>query len=345
MLELKLEKFLKDNFMGKKVEEKLIRDSLKIVDYDEYAAIITKLSSIKVVKGIKAQGNNGMIPPLYKVYQVEKEEKDYRNYIIEIKLLSTIFNIEDYIKRVEKYLNNRDWILVLDKFFKENLAELDHSLSINERSFQIFGKEKFLKENYTAIFETNPLLEKKLNFYKTPEPFFSYDLDTNKDRLRAIIFENKDTWYSFSRFLKEEKDIKENYKFDILIYGEGKKISRTLDSLTEYSEAKYKGKKIEYYYFGDLDFEGIKIYETIKKVNPKLEIRLMTEFYKVLINESKKITLPITKEKQSEILESSFYDELENEAHYIKEILKNRYYIPQELLNYKMIRQLGAKND
>lgn len=345
MLELRLEKFLKGNFKGKKVEEKQIRDSFKIVDYEQYAAIITKLCLNGVIKGVKAQGNNGMIPPLFKVYQVAKEEKDNRTYITEIKLLSPIFNIEEYIKRVDKYLNHRDWILVLDRFIKENLAELDYQLSINERSFQIFGKEKFLKENYKTIFETNPLLEKKLNFYKTPEPFFSYDLDTNKEKLRAIIFENKDTWYSFSRFLKEEKDIKESYKFDILLYGEGKKISRTLDSLTEYSEAKYKGKKVAYYYFGDVDFEGIKIYETLKTVNPKLEIQIMTEFYKVLINESKKMVLPITKEKQSEVLESSFYDELKNDAHYIKEILKDRRYIPQELLNYRMIRQLGAKND
>lgn len=272
--------------------------------------MIANLSLKIIIKGIKSQGNNGMIPPLYNVYQVEKEKKDYSDYISEIKLLSSLFNIEEYIKRIEKYINNRDWILKLDKFLKEELLELEEDLSINEHSFQIFGEEKFLKDNYKTIFETNPMLEKRLNFYKTPEPFFSYDLDIDKNKLKVIIFENKDTWYSFGKILKETKDVKENFMFDILIYGEGKKINRSYDSLTEFNEAKYKGKEIEYFYFGDIDFEGIKIYENLKKVNPNLKIKLMKEFYKTLIVKSKEINLPKTKERQTEILEGIFFDEL-----------------------------------
>lgn len=344
-MEFRLEKFLKEKFNGKKIEEKYIRDTFQINDYEKYAAIITNLSLKKVIKGIKSQGNNGMIPPLYKVYQVEKEKKDYSEYISEIKLLSPLFNIEDYIKRLEKYVNNRDWILKLDKFLKKEFKELEEQLSINERSFQIFGEEKFLKENYRAIFETNSNLEKKLNFYKTPEPFFSYDIDIDKNKLKALIFENKDTWYSFGKFLKENKNIKENFMFNSLIYGEGKKINRNYDSLTEFNETKYSGKEIEYFYFGDIDFEGIKIYENLKRINPHLKISLMKEFYKELIKRSKKIELPKTKDKQTEILEGIFFDEIESDAEYVKEILKNRYYIPQELLNYKAIKEIGVEND
>ncbi len=344
-MDYELEKFLKEKYNGKKIEEKYIRDTFQVNDYEEYAKIIKKLTSDKIIKGVKSQGNNGMIPPLYKIYQVEKERKDYSEYILEIKLLSPLFNVEDYIKRVEKYVNNREWILKLDKFLKEKYIELKEELSINERSFQIFGEEKFLKENYKAIFEINPLLEKELNFYKTPEPFFSYDIDIYKNELKALIFENKDTWYSFGKFLKENKNIKKSFQFDVLIYGEGKKITRNYDSLTEFSETKYRGKSIEYFYFGDIDFEGIKIYENLKKVNPNLKIQLMNEFYKELIERSRGKNLPKTKDKQIEILEGVFFDEIKSDIEYVKEILKNRNYIPQELLNYKVIKELGVENE
>ncbi len=54
--------------------------------------------------------------------------------------------------------------------------ELDTPASINERSYQIFGEEKFLKENplSTAILKNTGIDIEVLNIYNTPEPFFLF---------------------------------------------------------------------------------------------------------------------------------------------------------------------------
>ena len=128
----------------------------------------------------------------------------------------------------------------------------------------------------------------------------------------------------------------EGIKIDSLIYGEGKKIARKMDNLTEFDKSYFKAVKTSYYYFGDLDYEGIRIFHDLVNVNPMLEIKLMKALYIAMLSAAQGIKLPVTKEKQNRNAAEvdwfiSFFD-VEHQW-IIKNILECDRYIPQEILN------------
>src|SRR5690606_7189372 len=120
----------------------------------------------------------------------------------------------------------------------------------------------------------------------------------------------------------------------ILLYGEGKKITRTSSSLTDFNNAILEDQEITYYYFGDLDYEGINIYKNLIRNNKNLDIRLMTLLYEEMLKLSKNISLPLTKDNQREADIEDFLCNFDsNNKTNINTILKNRKYIPQEIIS------------
>lgn len=92
--------------------------------------------------------------------------------------------------------------------------------------------------------------------------------------------------------------------------------------------------KNEYLYFGDLDYEGIGIYEALyEEMKSERIVRPFVEAYIRMIEKTEHMELPMTKEKQNRtsrgIFESFFnHDELKK----IHKILESERYIPQESL-------------
>lgn len=326
------------------IEEKELRTLIDVHDYDKYYKIVEKLVVESYISPVASSGSNGMNPPLYKRYFINKQKKDFDNYIAEIRLLSSVFNVEGYLDNPQKYSDHKPWVQLLDTFIKSNNQALSTQLSINERSFQIFGKEKALKEdkNLQAVLNFNPDIRTKLNFYMTPEPFFIHRITEIHEDINILIIENKDTWYTLKNIMTPGLNNMFGICFDILLYGEGKKVSRRLDSLTEFDTSFFSNNKTIYYYFGDLDYEGIGIFNDLKKINPNLNIKLFSRLYSwmleeamaLLMNSDRKFELPQTKEKQNKKSIDLFLKEFNaKECAVINSILEEGRYIPQEVLN------------
>ena len=93
---------------------------------------------------IKNSGLNGKNPPLYNVYWQIEEEKESNEFDDELNFkLSPKLSMEYYKKRIEQYRKDRDAILKLSEFLKNDSDKLIRSESVNERSFEIWGDEKF----------------------------------------------------------------------------------------------------------------------------------------------------------------------------------------------------------
>ena len=266
---------------GVKITEKELREYVSVQDYNQCYTIVIELVNSKIIAPVKSSGSNGMHPPLHKRYLIVKPESNYEELIPEIRLLHGRLNIEGYLTDPEKYKSHRYWLSFLDAFLKNSAQSLEIPLSINERSFQIFKKEKALKEDrgLAAVLNFNPGLCKALNCYNTPEPFFTYDIgpweaalpnkaSVTMQEVNILILENKDTWYTLRSRMSSFCDSIAGIHFDSLIYGEGKKISRKIDSLTEFEKSYFKGAKTNYYYFGDLDYEGMGIVHDLINTNP-----------------------------------------------------------------------------
>jgi hypothetical protein len=227
----------------------------------------------------------------------------------------------------------------LSHFLWENEALLKEPLSINERSFQIWGVEKLLKEKsiIKSIFTYNGWSIEMLNYYETPEPFFEYNFSVAEE-MNVLIIENKDTWYSLRKIMQETGHNRLFRNYHVILYGEGKKIISKNNRLQEYDDL-LAGQKNQYYYFGDLDYEGINIYEALVAGNENLDIKLCTDLYEAMLLKAKDLTLPHTKEGQIKGDMTRFLECFNKQnRQVIRNILEQGLYIPQEILNYSWMK-------
>ena len=100
------------------------------------------------------------------------------------------------------------------------------------------------------------------NIYETTEPLAYYSRTRNVPQ-NLLILENKDTFFSMRRRLLEGNETILGIKIDTLIYGAGKGIFRSFEDFDLCVEPYMKAAGNQIYYFGDLDYEGIGIYENL----------------------------------------------------------------------------------
>ena len=211
-------------------------------------------------------------------------------------------------------------------------------LSVNERSLQVFGNEKFLNSN-----EGKSLLHKyhipiqTLNVYQTPEPFVYYK-NPNSESHNALIIENKDTWYTMRNILKENGKI---CGMDVLalIYGEGRKIQNSFSYINE-SDTEDIRSANSFYYFGDIDTAGIDIFYKLKSGYPAYYIEAFKPAYQYLYRSRNRM-----RKKDSQIgtrlrpNEITVLDFLGPEARVeLLDLCNNDFIIPQEILNNEVLK-------
>ena len=339
------------------------------MEYLEFAELVNRLMEEKVLEPVKASGTNGRRPALPNKFRIQKPEKDYTQALEEIKLLHPLFDHSKYAKQPEAYLKHKKEIDALSKFLWEQGDLLKTPMSINERSFQIWGEEKLLKEKSAvkSIFQFNGWDLSLLNYYETPEPFFEYNFSAAEE-MNILIVENKDTWFTIRKIMREDGLNCLFREYHVLLYGEGKKIISRNNRLAEYDrlqlgslpillrQTQHPGAaaaedsaggngqaaagKNHYYYFGDLDYEGIEIYQTLKADNPELNIYLCTELYSWMLDEAEKYELPKAKAGQRKVDIRPFLEHFSAaEREKIKHILEQGTYIPQEILSYPLLKE------
>ncbi len=305
----------------------------------QYARIMDLLEQGRL-KPVKKAGTNGKKPALFLAYwQVEEQVSFYQELEEELKYhLEPLISIEYYLSHLQAYQADRPWVLMLNRYLKENRFLLEQSESCNERSFEIFGREKFLaREQGRKILKRCRIEPDFLNLYETAEPF-AYYTHTRETPQNMLILENKDTFFSMRRFLLEGNSWVLGEKIGTLIYGGGKRIVKSFQDF-EFSAEPYmqaEGNKI--YYFGDLDYEGIGIYESLagQRRICKRPVPFPAAYEKMLEKAAKTVALPDTKERQNQNLKGDFFAYFsEDTVARMREILERGKYIPQEILNRK----------
>lgn len=249
-----------------------------------------------------------------------------------------MLNIEGYLKRPSVYQKHRELLLVLNDFLIQNKEKLKIPISKNERAYQIWNDEKILDNSVCKNIIKWNKLEGIMNYYLTPEPFFDY-IHNKKEEMNILVIENKDTWYSVRKVMNDVKDkcYIVNIEIDGLLYGEGNKITKE-KALEEY-EKEVMQRKCNFIYWGDLDYAGIEMFERVVTQNKNSNIRLFYEIYIKMINEKQMEKLGKIKKKQNhdinlDLFLNYFSYEYKEK---IKLILKNDYYIPQEIINAEVL--------
>ena len=305
--------------------------------YEQQYEYIWKLLEKEKIKPVKSSGTNGKKPALYRTDWVVEEKKDYSMLEEELKYrLHPMISVDYYLSHLEQYEQDREWVLLLDTYLRDRREMLSYPESINERSFEIWNREKFLtKEQGNKILKRCGIETENLHIYKTAEPLAYYS-HTRETPQNLLILENKDTFYSMRRHLLERNREILGQNIGTLIYGAGKRILKSFEDFDLCVEPYMTDSNNRIYYFGDLDYEGIGIYENLAKLfESRWEIRPFVPAYQAMLRKALTVSkLPDTKEKQNRNITEGFFSYFSgDEVEQMQQILQREEYIPQEILN------------
>lgn len=320
----------------KKISLEQLFAQSKSQEYVQQYQYIRDLLDSGRIREVKASPKNGRKPALHLEYWLVEEQEDYSDLVEELQYrIVPAIRTDYYLHHPQCYKEDRQWVLLLNDFLKNQGSRLSERISLNERSFQIWQREKFLKEeNGKKILKRCGISFEQLNFYETAEPL-SYYVHTREIPQNLLIIENKDTFYSMRKFLLQGGSEILGVYFGTLIYGGGKRIHKTFSDLEISLEPYMKAEGNVFFYFGDLDYEGIGIYENLAAIaGEKVTIRPFCRAYQAMLEKAEAAKMPKTKEKQNRGIDGSFFEHFEKETGAeMMQLLEDGLYIPQEILN------------
>ncbi len=253
----------------------------------------------------------------------------------ELLSLSPPIKIDYYATHASQYAKDREFILrINDLIQQKNFDEL----TVNERSYLLFGDEKAITMPADAAVNGNEILKnlkitlENIKAKKVYEPFFyaekNYFSLAGKAIRTILLIENKDTFWTMQQALKSG-DLDE---VNMVVYGEGHAINQKF----AYFEMIGGSISDNYYYFGDLDQEGIHIFNSLGKKFHRYNIRPAVRFYTYIL---KKVgyenAKPLrTRQQSGDLSLSPFIDFFDSDIQAeVREIIGERKYLPQEIFN------------
>ena len=331
--------------MNRKVEDMkrislddLIRES-KVSDYSEQYRYICSRIEANQIKPVKNSPLNGKTPALHTRYWLIEPEPDYTAQIEELQFkLSSSIRTDYYLNHLDIYQKERKWVWLLSQYLKAQKQKIPEPVSLNERSFQIWGREKFLqREQGKKILTHCGITLEQLHVYTTTEPLAYYSALTQTPQT-VLILENKDTFYSMRKYLLSGRQKMFGQQIATIIYGAGKGILRSFSDFRFCVEPHINAPENQILYFGDLDYEGIGIYERLQELfHTEHEIRPFIGAYEAMLQKAEAggiDFLPEMSENQNQNLSGQFYRYFSKETREkMQKLLHAGKYIPQEILN------------
>lgn len=343
--------------------EQLLKESRTDSYPEQYRYLCIQIESGKIMP-VKSSPLNGKKPALHTSYWLAEEKADYTEETEELQFRTVpAIRTDYYLSHPEAYREERKWVRLLNDFFLEQsrtgTANLPYT-SLNERSFQIWGREKFLqKEQGRKILSHCGVSLEQLHVYRTTEPLAYYS-HTRQTPQTILILENKDTFYTMRRWLMgdggtddmpfpgngagegtfPERSARKIFGREIgtIIYGAGKGILRSFEDFRFCVEPHINDPENEILYFGDLDYEGIGIYERLADLfsTDGVKISPFIRAYEKMIEKAHGCGmdfLPEMSENQNRNLSGKFFRCFSDQTkESMRQILEEGRYIPQEIV-------------
>ncbi|MBU8878186.1 DUF2220 domain-containing protein [Bacillus sp. FJAT-29790] len=324
--------------LEKQVKERLQDDVIGLF-YKEFADSVIELENEKVIERMKTgkpYSRDIRINTKYrKVKEIINNENELKNEL----LTSFHFKMKmsGYGKNLEQYKKDKPILDLISQFLFQK-SEKDCYISVNERSFELFDDEKYLSsEQGRKLISNIEVTFEDLCCFETFEPFFHFGLATHHNQ-NVMIIENKDTFFSLKKLNLEGIHRWDGIPFEMLVYGEGNKITKSFEYLDELKVPF----ETSLYYFGDFDPEGIAIFHRLQKMS-KRKIELWKPFYIEMWNRRKGTVIKEDKKQRwSETAIQTFLSHFDEQMKTAMEnYLIERRYIPQEALNIEVLRSLS----
>lgn len=301
------------------------------------------LKTRKDIIEIKSSEYNGLNPPLKNRWEIVLKEVIPRWDKSQILKYSDLLDFSYYINN-PKYQTDLEWEYIENIYMFLKHRNYHKYSSVEERSLELFYDEKFLKKRKQTvkgkygILSRLKLSNEDLKMKRYGEMFIYWNRGVERIK-NIIILENHSTFFTYKRIAEDKKDIL-GFVPDILIYGEGKKIEKSFSFLEEIADIS----KVKVLYFGDIDSEGFGIYFRLKARYSHIDIELQHRAYIHLIERCKR-DYPLGEQMKNSIYLNFFLEEMkdhikEEGIRKLKEIWRNDFRVPQELLNYEYLMKV-----
>ncbi|WP_353893622.1 Wadjet anti-phage system protein JetD domain-containing protein [Proteinivorax hydrogeniformans] len=291
------------------------------VSYNDFANVIQSLEQKGLLRPVKSHYTNNKEIPLYNTYRINKLA--FKDQLVDdiqkFKLSShPLIDLSYYFSSSEsQWQKDLPFIKLVNKYFKYSGVP-QKEVSAAERSYQITGDEKWIDFKGGKSLLKRLAVYDKLRIVHNADPLM---VAVNPKNFTPpyihLIVENKATFYEFQQFLEESL-------LTSLIYGSGWKIIGNINLLQKQLSLPDKGHR--FYYFGDLDWEGLSIWSG---VFAKQKVLPAAGFYQMLL------TKPATSGKKNQKQNREALDKFtkhfnKDEAAKIEKLLAGGYYYPQE---------------
>lgn len=295
------------------------------ITYQQFAETILLLEADGVLIRIKSSKNNNKMISLANKYSITHQalNQQYIKRLHQIQLeLDPQISLEYYFHQNDPQLFERDSqsIKSIDTVLKSKGLPQE-GLTLPKLSYDLVQDEKWLQEKGgIALLKRIKLwtsLQTKLRF----EPIvFSIDPDKlNKQVQCHLILENKTTFMDLMEGLHGSV-------FTSLIYGAGWQI---ISSIQQFKHQIGTTCEDHFYYFGDLDHEGLHIWYSL---NELIQVSLATPFYQALL--MKEPSIGKGNQKRHELSVETFLTQFEDASKKrMEKIFSTQGYYPQESLN------------
>lgn len=387
----------------KKISLEELQKESRTESYPEQYRYICGLIEQQRITPVKSSPRNGKKPALHTSYWLAEEKPDYGEELEELQFRTVpAIRTDYYLNHPEVYREERKWVRLLNRFFLEQGEAGSRNLpyvSLNERSFRIWGREKFLqREQGRKILAHCGVGLEELRVYRTTEPLAYYSR-TRRVPQTILILENKDTFYTMRRWLMGEGggmaafgnkagglDFADKApakagravetgadepdraggageaaqgntgeppfhrifgsEISTVIYGAGKGILRSSQDFRFCVEPHINHPENEILYFGDLDYEGIGIYERLAALfstgeetagrTGRHEIKPFIRAYEKMMDKARgygKDFLPDMSGNQNRNLSGLFFRYFSHDTkEAMIQLLEAGKYIPQEIV-------------
>ena len=320
--------------MRKKISLNDILKKCKNKIYLEQVAFIQDKICAGALVPARGAMSNGRIPPLVEYYWEITPDKDYSllkeelNYKIHPEI-----DCSFYKNHLKKYEKDREAVIKLSNYLSKHKSELDVYMAEQERLYSVWQNEKF---HYRTILKRCGLTKEFLNMYEPAEPYAYYSQKKTTPQT-ILIIENSATFFTMRNKLLEGYINFWGQPIGTIIYGAGKRKEKSFSLFSLGVEPYISHPSNTYLYWGDLDYEGIGIFEQVSsllaaqgiKINPFLQA------YSKMLEKAQDINLLLdTKEHQNKNISDKFFSffTLAQQSR-LREILHEGKYIPQEIIN------------
>ncbi|OMF28680.1 hypothetical protein BK133_18690 [Paenibacillus sp. FSL H8-0548] len=312
--------------------------SASSTSYQELGEVLMSLEASEALQMVKAQGRNGKQPSLAYNYRINKSKfkLDLHRQLQQARLqLHPHIRIDAYYSLpAEAWQQDEPRIRQIDEYLRrESLPE--ESVPAPERSFALVGDEKWITENNGMELLERIGLWSSMRIISVADPLM-LAFNPQQAGLAAqlhLIVENKTTYQGLLPALADTQ-------FSTLIYGCGKKIIKSIELFElqlPLPEARHN-----FYYFGDIDHEGINIWASLNermKLLYQSEARLALPFYRACLAKEN-VFGKETQRRDLLAVEafSSHFTEAEQAS--INSCLASGGYYPQEILKTAELKAL-----